>query len=275
MAQSSDPASCPAGHDDTVKLLSAVAVGGAAGAAPAPSGGGGGGGCCGADAAAEPPEPVPAAARPYLLRDRVRPSATVSRTLSMRASALTWSLNSLIAAVGPRRRRVRHPAVEEHVVRGDDPALPHPGHQLLPVRDVAALVRVQVGEVDVRFGGHGTQGVQGGGDPQVDPVRDAGLLPGRTAVRRPLLRDVTGDQRAVGGQRPGHRQGAETGERADLHHVPGAHQPDEEGQQRRSVPRPTPCPRGRGTARTWCPPAPAGPGPAAGCGPARTGRARR
>ncbi|CAO0834625.1 hypothetical protein SMICM17S_06657 [Streptomyces microflavus] len=30
MAQSSDPASCPAGHDDTVKLLSAVAVGGAA-----------------------------------------------------------------------------------------------------------------------------------------------------------------------------------------------------------------------------------------------------
>ncbi|MER6192152.1 MULTISPECIES: zinc ribbon domain-containing protein [Streptomyces] len=48
MAQSSDPASCPAGHDDTVKLLSAVAVGGAAASAPAPSGGGGGGGgCCG------------------------------------------------------------------------------------------------------------------------------------------------------------------------------------------------------------------------------------
>ncbi|ATY99882.1 FmdB family zinc ribbon protein [Streptomyces cavourensis] len=46
MAQSSDPASCPAGHDDTVKLLSAVAVGGAA-SAPAPSNGGGGGGCCG------------------------------------------------------------------------------------------------------------------------------------------------------------------------------------------------------------------------------------
>ncbi|MFH8575438.1 zinc ribbon domain-containing protein [Streptomyces zaomyceticus] len=45
MAESSDPASCPAGHDDTVKLLSAVAVGGSA-AAPAPSGGGGGG-CCG------------------------------------------------------------------------------------------------------------------------------------------------------------------------------------------------------------------------------------
>ncbi|MFJ4961016.1 Zinc ribbon domain protein [Streptomyces sp. ADI96-02] len=51
MAQSSDPASCPAGHDDTVKLLSTVAVGGTAtGSAPAPSsggGGGGGGGCCG------------------------------------------------------------------------------------------------------------------------------------------------------------------------------------------------------------------------------------
>ncbi|QNP63121.1 FmdB family zinc ribbon protein [Streptomyces genisteinicus] len=54
MAESSAPADCPAGHGDTVKLLSAVAVSGSAsagsGAAPAPSGGGGGccgGGCCG------------------------------------------------------------------------------------------------------------------------------------------------------------------------------------------------------------------------------------
>ncbi|MFF7605536.1 FmdB family zinc ribbon protein [Streptomyces parvulus] len=49
MAESSAPAACPAGHDDTVKLLSTVAVGGSGGAsgpAPAP-GGGGGGGCCG------------------------------------------------------------------------------------------------------------------------------------------------------------------------------------------------------------------------------------
>ncbi|WP_405695166.1 zinc ribbon domain-containing protein [Streptomyces sp. NBC_01185] len=52
MAESSDPASCPAGHEDTVKLLSTVAVGGSgssSSAVPAPSsaGGGGGGGCCG------------------------------------------------------------------------------------------------------------------------------------------------------------------------------------------------------------------------------------
>ncbi|MFC8224165.1 zinc ribbon domain-containing protein [Streptomyces sp. NPDC057287] len=51
MAESSAPASCPAGHEDTVKLLSTVAVGGSASsassAAPAPSSGGGGGGCCG------------------------------------------------------------------------------------------------------------------------------------------------------------------------------------------------------------------------------------
>ncbi|MGW7360395.1 FmdB family zinc ribbon protein [Streptomyces sp. NPDC054802] len=47
MAESSAPANCPEGHDDTVKLLSAVAVGGSKSAAPAPSGGGGGGGCCG------------------------------------------------------------------------------------------------------------------------------------------------------------------------------------------------------------------------------------
>ncbi|MFJ7246619.1 zinc ribbon domain-containing protein [Kitasatospora sp. NPDC098652] len=52
MAQANDPAVCPQGHPDTVKLLSTVAVTGAAGGAPqqAPSGGGGGccgGGCCG------------------------------------------------------------------------------------------------------------------------------------------------------------------------------------------------------------------------------------
>ncbi|MEU1196846.1 MULTISPECIES: FmdB family zinc ribbon protein [Streptomyces] len=50
MAESSAPADCPAGHDDTVKLLSTVAVatGGSSSApAPAPRAGGGGGGCCG------------------------------------------------------------------------------------------------------------------------------------------------------------------------------------------------------------------------------------
>ncbi len=52
MARSGEPALCPDGHDDTVKLLSTVAVtGGSAGSsAPQPSGGGGGccgGGCCG------------------------------------------------------------------------------------------------------------------------------------------------------------------------------------------------------------------------------------
>ncbi|MGW0763695.1 FmdB family zinc ribbon protein [Streptomyces sp. NPDC002814] len=47
MAESSAPADCPAGHEDTVKLLSTVAVGGTA-SAPAPAGGGCcGGGCCG------------------------------------------------------------------------------------------------------------------------------------------------------------------------------------------------------------------------------------
>ncbi|MFJ9472663.1 FmdB family zinc ribbon protein [Streptomyces caniferus] len=48
MAESSAPAACPEGHEDTVKLLSTVAVGGSASApVRAPSGGGGGGGCCG------------------------------------------------------------------------------------------------------------------------------------------------------------------------------------------------------------------------------------
>ncbi|RSS53253.1 zinc ribbon domain-containing protein [Streptomyces sp. WAC01280] len=47
MAESSAPAACPAGHDDTVKLLSAVAVGGSSSAAAPAQGAGGGGGCCG------------------------------------------------------------------------------------------------------------------------------------------------------------------------------------------------------------------------------------
>ena len=44
MREASAPAACPAGHDDTVKLLSTVAVTGGGKSAPAPSGGGG---CCG------------------------------------------------------------------------------------------------------------------------------------------------------------------------------------------------------------------------------------
>jgi putative FmdB family regulatory protein len=53
MSASGDPANCPAGHTDTVKLLSTVAFAGSsrsgggamAGASSMPSGGGGG--CCG------------------------------------------------------------------------------------------------------------------------------------------------------------------------------------------------------------------------------------
>jgi hypothetical protein len=49
MSESAAPADCPAGHSDTVKLFSMVAVGGLAGpsAKPGASSGGGGGGCCG------------------------------------------------------------------------------------------------------------------------------------------------------------------------------------------------------------------------------------
>ncbi|QTZ91737.1 FmdB family zinc ribbon protein [Streptomyces auratus] len=47
MAESSAPAVCPQGHEDTVKLLSTVAVGGSAAAPAAPAPRGAGGGCCG------------------------------------------------------------------------------------------------------------------------------------------------------------------------------------------------------------------------------------
>ncbi|WP_396445083.1 zinc ribbon domain-containing protein [Actinomadura sp.] len=50
MINASDPAPCPEGHDDTVKLLSTVAVTGTSrGTAPPPKPAGGGccgGGCC-------------------------------------------------------------------------------------------------------------------------------------------------------------------------------------------------------------------------------------
>jgi putative FmdB family regulatory protein len=46
MTESSAPCACPQGHDDTVKLLSTVSVGGlASGRSAGPSGAGGG--CCG------------------------------------------------------------------------------------------------------------------------------------------------------------------------------------------------------------------------------------
>jgi putative FmdB family regulatory protein len=53
MSAAADPATCPDGHHDTVKLLSTVAITGAvasrgaSSAAPATSGGCCGGGCCG------------------------------------------------------------------------------------------------------------------------------------------------------------------------------------------------------------------------------------
>ena len=46
MSESADPATCPDGHDDTVKLLSTVAVGGRA-SASGPAAGGCCGGACG------------------------------------------------------------------------------------------------------------------------------------------------------------------------------------------------------------------------------------
>ncbi|HEX4222973.1 MAG TPA: zinc ribbon domain-containing protein [Pseudonocardiaceae bacterium] len=42
MSESADPARCPVGHTDTVKLLTTVALAGRSSSAPS-----GGGGCCG------------------------------------------------------------------------------------------------------------------------------------------------------------------------------------------------------------------------------------
>lgn len=47
MSAAADAARCPQGHDDTVKLLSTVAVAGRSGAGSAASAPAAGGGCCG------------------------------------------------------------------------------------------------------------------------------------------------------------------------------------------------------------------------------------
>ncbi|MGN6522966.1 MAG: FmdB family zinc ribbon protein [Actinomycetes bacterium] len=47
MSAAGDPAVCPAGHDDTVKLLNVARAGTSSPAAATPSGGCCGGGCCG------------------------------------------------------------------------------------------------------------------------------------------------------------------------------------------------------------------------------------
>jgi putative FmdB family regulatory protein len=50
MSEASQPAACPAGHDDTVKLLTTARVVKVGGGSSAPASGGGGccgGGCCG------------------------------------------------------------------------------------------------------------------------------------------------------------------------------------------------------------------------------------
>jgi putative FmdB family regulatory protein len=48
MSQSGDPARCPRGHDDTVKLLTTVGISGlSSSGGPAPAGGGCCGGACG------------------------------------------------------------------------------------------------------------------------------------------------------------------------------------------------------------------------------------
>jgi putative FmdB family regulatory protein len=47
MSAAGQPARCPEGHDDTVKLLSTVAFTGRSGASAPPNPMAGGGGCCG------------------------------------------------------------------------------------------------------------------------------------------------------------------------------------------------------------------------------------
>src|SRR5438105_3683116 len=92
---------------------------------------------------------------------------------------------------------------EERVVGGDQAVRRELREDRLVVVDVASLVGVDEGEVERPL--QRGQGLDAGTDPEVDPVRHAGLLgvPARDGGR--LLVDVAGDEAPIRWQGAGHR----------------------------------------------------------------------
>jgi branched-chain amino acid transport system ATP-binding protein len=124
---------------------------------------------------------------------------------------------------------VDHPAVRERVVHHDQPAGPHPRHDLAPVAEVAALVGVDERQVELLLAGQRAQRVDGRAEPQLDTVGEAGLLPVLPGHRGPFLADVAAQQAPARGQPAGDADGGVAGEGADLDRRDG---PGQLGQQR-------------------------------------------
>ena len=122
-----------------------------------------------------------------------------SITQSTRSSAMTWSLKARMPSVlSSVTVRVDDRAVEEHVVDEDHAVGAEPRDDLLVVVDVAGLVGVDEGEVELLALGQGGQRLGGRADLERDAVGDAGPLPVAAGGRGPLLADVAAEQVAVG-----------------------------------------------------------------------------
>src|SRR5438552_13988189 len=119
---------------------------------------------------------------------------------------------------------------EERVVGGDQAVRRELREDCLVIVDVASLVGVDEGEVERPL--QRGQGFDAGTDPEVDPVRHAGLLgvPARDGGR--VLVDVAGDEAPIRWHGAGHRDRRPAGEGSHLEHALRLRHRDEEGEER-------------------------------------------
>ncbi len=121
----------------------------------------------------------------------------------------------------------------EHVVEDEEPVWPQPRQQLLVVGEVVGLVRVDEGQVERGRARQGAQRLEGGGEPERDPVGEARALPVALRDRRPLGVHVAAEKPTPGSEPAGDRDRAVAGEGPDLD---GRARADEASKQREERP---------------------------------------
>jgi hypothetical protein len=124
-----------------------------------------------------------------------------------------------------------HGAAPQHVVDHDHAPLRQAGEELVDVAGVPGLVGVDERQVDRQVVGQLGEPFGGRAHQHLDPVVDTRLLPRRSRRRQIAVGDVEADETPAGRQRPGHPQRRHAGERADLHHQPGAGDRDQHRQE--------------------------------------------
>ena len=160
------------------------------------------------------------------------PSETPSIATSTRSSATIRSFSSSTTrSPSSSSSGSDDPAPAKHVVDHRQAAGAKQAERLLVVVQVADLVGVDEGEVEGLVGGHRAQGVERRAEPQVDPLRQPGLLEVAARDARPLLVHVAADQLAVVGQAAGDADRRVAGEGAELERAAGADRPHQQGHQ--------------------------------------------